>query len=194
MSPSVGAPAPPRTGGRRAGAGKALAWPNRRVAGRMRFSGSLHQRRELRLARPDRAQPLREPRPGPRLDLAVARAGLTLRRVEILEPRIRFLDHQQLVRLAIAHGELTPCRFQKGRTAPGRNPLRARGEARRRGAARGAPLEVLACGLADRLRARVGDRALEGPPGDGNRAQRLSGDRAQAEAGADDAEQLDPAR
>ena len=49
---------------------------------------------ELRAARLDRTQPLAEPRPGPGLDLAVARGRLTARRLEVLEPGVRLLDQQ----------------------------------------------------------------------------------------------------
>src|SRR5579884_3940953 len=58
---------------------------------------------ESRAPRPDRPQPLREPRPRPGLDLAVAHVALPARRLEVLEPRVRLFDHQQLFRLALRH-------------------------------------------------------------------------------------------
>ena len=54
---------------------------------------------ELRPARPDRAEPHREPRPGPRLDLRVPRLVTreVANAVEILEPRVRLFDLEQLL-------------------------------------------------------------------------------------------------
>src|SRR4051812_25717927 len=84
-------------------AGKALAWPFCRVAGAFaalrRFGG-----RQLGAADADRPQPGREPRPGPRLDLEVPPGRLAANRLEVLEPGVRLLDQQKLVRLAISHG------------------------------------------------------------------------------------------
>src|SRR3954454_601553 len=59
-------------------------------------------RLQLLLLRPDRAQPLMEPRPRPRLDLPVADLELTARGLEVLEPGVRLLDEQELVRVAVA--------------------------------------------------------------------------------------------
>src|SRR5689334_10795594 len=58
---------------------------------------------ESRAPRPDRPQALAQPGPGPGLDLAVPRLALTPGRLEVLEPRVRFFDHQQLFRLALRH-------------------------------------------------------------------------------------------
>src|SRR4051794_13654758 len=52
---------------------------------------------ELRALRPDRAQPLAEACPRPWLDLVVAGLGLRPRRLEVLEPGVGLLDHQQLL-------------------------------------------------------------------------------------------------
>src|SRR2546421_8487527 len=54
-------------------------------------------RTELRAPGLDRAEPLCQPGPGPGFELLVAKGGLSSRRLEILEPRVGFLDHQQLV-------------------------------------------------------------------------------------------------
>ena len=56
---------------------------------------------------------------------------------------------------------------------------------------RGAALEVLDRRPSDRPRARVGDAALDHPAGDRDDVQELARGRAQAEAGAEQAEQLD---
>src|SRR5262249_13621332 len=56
---------------------------------------------ELRAACSDRAEPLRQPGPGPRLDLPVTRRGLAARRLEVLEPRVALLDQQELVCMAL---------------------------------------------------------------------------------------------
>src|SRR5690348_10765834 len=64
-------------------------------------------RPELRAARLDRAEALREARPRPRLDLAVSRRRLRPGRLEILEPGVRLLDQQELLGLALPrHGYL----------------------------------------------------------------------------------------
>jgi len=44
----------------------------------------------------DCAQTLRKARPGPRLDLRIPRPALAARRLQVLEPRIRFFELQQL--------------------------------------------------------------------------------------------------
>ena len=69
------------------------------------------------------AQPLHEARPGPRLELAVAGRRLAAGRLEVLEPGVRLLDHQQLVYFALGHGRAEPpsvdaaqCRTGVGRT------------------------------------------------------------------------------
>src|SRR5882762_3188552 len=51
---------------------------------------------ELRAARPDRAEPLRESGPRPGLDLAVADGRLGTRGFEVLEPGVSLLDQQEL--------------------------------------------------------------------------------------------------
>src|SRR4029079_8531608 len=58
---------------------------------------------QLRAARTDRPEPLVEARPGPRLDLPVPGLGLVAGRLEVLEPGVRLLDHEQLLRLALVH-------------------------------------------------------------------------------------------
>src|SRR5262249_59731479 len=102
---------------------------------------------QLRAARADRAQRLGEPRPRPRLDLAVARLRLAARRVEVLEPGIGLLHEQELVRLPLGgwHRDTSPVGDAgEYRTAAGRCRLVARAvEAH--------------CGLADRLRPGVAD-------------------------------------
>src|SRR5205823_14842469 len=55
------------------------------------------RRAELRLLRADCTQPLTEAGPGPRLDFPVPQRGLRARRLEVLEPGVGFLDHQQLL-------------------------------------------------------------------------------------------------
>src|ERR671936_2155169 len=57
-------------------------------------------RPELRAPRLDRAESLTKSRPGPGLDLRVAKRGLTPRRLEVLEPGVRLFDQQELVGFA----------------------------------------------------------------------------------------------
>src|SRR5262249_56171655 len=52
---------------------------------------------ELRALRADGAQPLAKACPRPRLDLFVARFGLSPRRLEVLEPGVGLLDQQELL-------------------------------------------------------------------------------------------------
>ena len=59
-------------------------------------------RAQLGPARLDRAQSLGEPGPGPGLDFLVTEGGLASSRFQVLEPGIRFLDQQQLVRFALS--------------------------------------------------------------------------------------------
>src|SRR5581483_10107605 len=59
-------------------------------------SGSLDRRPQLGAAGLDRAQALLEARPGPGLDLGIAGAVLAAGRLVVLEPRVGFLDQQQL--------------------------------------------------------------------------------------------------
>src|SRR5881227_2492537 len=54
-------------------------------------------RPELRAPRLDRAESLTKSRPGPRLDLRVAKRGLTPGGLEVLEPGVRLFDQQELV-------------------------------------------------------------------------------------------------
>src|SRR3954471_5966066 len=54
-------------------------------------------RTELRAACADRAEPLRQARPCPGLDLAVPRRRLPPGRLEVLEPGVGLLDQQELV-------------------------------------------------------------------------------------------------
>ena len=53
-----------------------------------------------------------------------------------------------------------------------------------------AGFEVAHGGLADRLRTAVGDRALDDPARDGHEVEQLAGDAPEAEARADDPDQL----
>src|SRR4029079_19209446 len=64
-------------------------------------SGSLDQRAQLGSASADRPQPLREARPGPRLDLDVPVRRLAPDRLQVLEPRVGLFDQQQLVRFLV---------------------------------------------------------------------------------------------
>ena len=57
---------------------------------------------------PDRAEPLRQARPRPRLDLVVARLRLASRRLEILEPRVGLFDHQKLFCLTLCRHVAPP--------------------------------------------------------------------------------------
>ena len=61
-------------------------------------------RLQLLLLRPDRPQPLVEPGPRPRLELLVADLELTPRGLEVLEPGVRLLDQQELIRIPVACG------------------------------------------------------------------------------------------
>src|SRR5438093_4245195 len=87
-------------------------------------------RAQPRPPRPDRPQPLAQPGPRPRLDLAVADRRLASRRLEILEPGVRLFDHQQLFRLSLRRHVITPgvahdcanLRSAAGRTPPEPNP------------------------------------------------------------------------
>src|SRR4051812_23720567 len=87
----------------------------RRRGPKLRRRGRL----QFLLLRPDHAQPLMEPGPRPRLDFAVADLRLTARGFEVLEPGVRLLDQQELVRVAVArHAESPPYRIaQPNRTA-----------------------------------------------------------------------------
>ena len=80
------------------------------------------RRAELRAAGAEGAEALVEAGPGPRLDFAIAGGGLVPRRLEVLEPGVRFLDLEQLLRFAnragqgvvvIVHGR--ECRTRIGR-------------------------------------------------------------------------------
>src|SRR5215208_1833721 len=69
-------------------------------------------RLQFLLLRPDRPQPLMEPCPRPRLDFLVANLQLTARGLEVLEPGVRLLDQQELVRVAVVrHAESPPHRI-----------------------------------------------------------------------------------
>src|SRR4051794_19639560 len=69
-------------------------------------------RLQLLLLRPDRAQPLMEPGPRPRLDFLVADLELAPGCLEVLEPGVRLLDQQELVCVAVArHAESPPRRI-----------------------------------------------------------------------------------
>src|SRR6266536_1508990 len=57
-------------------------------------------RLQLLFLRLDRAEALREPGPGPWLELLVPKLRLASRGLEVLEPGVRLLDQQQLVRVA----------------------------------------------------------------------------------------------
>src|SRR5436190_37381 len=63
------------------------------------------RRLEFRPPGSEGAQALVEARPGPGLDLAVARQRLVPRRLEVLEPGVRLLDLEQLLRFANRPGE-----------------------------------------------------------------------------------------
>src|SRR4029450_12685317 len=57
----------------------------------------------------DGAKPLVQTGPRPWLDLAVGRLRLGARRLEVLEPGVGLLDHEQLLRLALVdHPALPP--------------------------------------------------------------------------------------
>src|SRR3954468_3968969 len=57
----------------------------------------------------DRAHPLHQPGPGPRLHFAVPRCRLPAGGLEVLEPGIRLLDQQQFLGFALPrHGLLPP--------------------------------------------------------------------------------------
>src|SRR5262249_4028930 len=77
-------------------------------------------RAELGAARADRAKPLVEARPGPRLGLPIPSLRLVASGLEVLEPCVRLLDHEQLLRLAFVHhprlllGSLTPAMLGPG--------------------------------------------------------------------------------
>src|SRR5436305_12682107 len=71
----------------------------------------------------DRAQALRQACPGPRLDLVVAALGLAPSHLEVLEPRVGFLDHQELFGLAFRHHRSPPGRdWPDRRSGLGRTP------------------------------------------------------------------------
>ena len=80
----------PRDAGYQCGGRRGLNWPGRPC----RLGGG---RAKARPAGANGAQALIEARPGPRLDLGVARLGLDARRFEVLEPGIRLFDLQQLL-------------------------------------------------------------------------------------------------
>src|SRR4051812_2304738 len=88
---------------------------------------------QLLLLRPDRPQPLMEPGPRPRLELLVAHLQLTACGFEVLEPGIRLLDQQELVRVAVArHADHLPRRMQgrmRGTIGPGPDDTAATGSA-----------------------------------------------------------------
>src|SRR4051794_32598359 len=69
-------------------------------------------RLQLLLLRPDRSQPLMEPGPRPRFDFLVADLELAAGGLEVLEPGVRLLDQQELVRVTVArHAESPPRRI-----------------------------------------------------------------------------------
>src|SRR5205807_10530425 len=71
----------------------------------------------------DRPEALRQAGPSPGLDLVVAGLRLALRRLEVLEPRIRLLDHQELFGLAPhRHGFTSDREWPDRRTRLGRTP------------------------------------------------------------------------
>src|SRR6266540_6573748 len=70
------------------------------VAGAIREAVSGGCRPESSAARPDRAQPLAQAAPRPRLDLLVAHLGLGARRFEVLEPGVGLFDQEQLLRIS----------------------------------------------------------------------------------------------
>ena len=76
---------------------------------RARFAGagltSGGGRPELRTAGAEGAETLVEAGPGPRLDLSVTRHRLVPRRLQVLEPGVRLLDLEQLLRFANRPGE-----------------------------------------------------------------------------------------
>src|SRR5438445_9303917 len=85
-------------------------------------------RSEPRPPRLDRPQPLAQARPGPGLDLAVADRRLAPRRLQILEPGVRLLDHQQLFRLSLRRHVITPGVAHDARTlGPPPDGVRRRG-------------------------------------------------------------------
>lgn len=71
-------------------------------------------------ARSDGAEPLREARPGPRLDLFVAHLGLRAGGFEVLEPGVRLLYQQQLFGFVPGSYAPTSGLCRKGRTRTGR--------------------------------------------------------------------------
>src|SRR3954451_16665730 len=84
----------------------------RKRARRRRLELGRRCRFQLLFLRPDRPQPLMEPRPRPRFDFVVADLELTARGLEVLEPGVRLLDQQELVRVAVArHAESPPRRI-----------------------------------------------------------------------------------
>src|SRR6476620_7236783 len=72
-------------------------------------------RAQLGAARTDRSESLVEARPGPWLDLAIAGLRLVAGRLEVLEPGVRLLDHEQLLGLALVHHPGAP--LQRSLTA-----------------------------------------------------------------------------
>src|SRR4051812_18778315 len=91
-----------------------------------RWSSSGRSRAQLGAARADRPEPLVETGPRPRLDLLVPGLRLVPRRLEVFEPGVRLLDHQQLFRFALVHhwgraplrvGDDRDARTYVGRTA-----------------------------------------------------------------------------
>src|SRR5205809_555251 len=77
-------------------------------SGRIPGSRSFGCRLQFRPSRFNCPEPLREPRPGPGLDLLVPERRLRPGRLEVLEPRIGLFDQQQLVRFSLSgHVRLT---------------------------------------------------------------------------------------
>ena len=110
--------------------------------------------------------------------------GLASGRLEVLEPGVRLFDQQELERFLMS-GQ-APCASPPsiGKSlGPGPDGPAARTR-----------LEAAHGRLADRARAGVGDRALDRPAGDRDEVEQLARHGAEAEAGADDAEQLRRAR
>src|SRR3954447_19609937 len=79
--------------------------------------GGLGGRTQLAAAGPDRPQTLGEARPGPGLDLDVAKGRLRAGRLEVLEPRVRLSDQEQLHRFLVP-GQAHACHLHSGWTEP----------------------------------------------------------------------------
>src|ERR671934_578319 len=103
--------------------------PARRPSSPLR---GFRDRPQLRAPRFDRAQSLRQSRPRPRLHFLVAQRSLTARCLQVLEPGVGLLDHEQLVGFALSGHLATSRLLMRGRVGPPSDDIRRRG-ARRAG-------------------------------------------------------------